>query len=218
MKKIQLGHSDLHVSHICLGSMTFGEQNTEADGHAQMDYALAQGINFFDTSEMYAVPPKPETQGSTERIIGTWFKARGNRGKVILATKAAGRAPMNWLRDNAEQCASVLDVDLRTAPSFVFDLSVGSLLLGADPAAFETEALTATIFGALKKAGAAVGIGRYDEARALYTTPEFAGSGQPTDEHRTVHLGIDLFVESGAPVLRAARWQSALRCQQHRAA
>jgi aryl-alcohol dehydrogenase-like predicted oxidoreductase len=80
--------------------MTWGEQNTEAEGHEQMDYALDQGINFWDTAEMYAVPPRPETQGSTERIIGTWFKASGKRDKVILASKIAGRSPMSWTRDN----------------------------------------------------------------------------------------------------------------------
>lgn len=96
----KLGRTDLKVSEICLGTMTWGEQNTEADGHAQMDYAISEGVNFFDTSEMYAVPPKPETQGTTEKIIGTWFKARKNRDKVILATKVAGRSPMNWLRDD----------------------------------------------------------------------------------------------------------------------
>lgn len=96
----KLGRTDLKVSEICLGTMTWGQQNTEADGHAQMDYAISEGVNFFDTSEMYAVPPKPETQGATERIIGTWFKARKNRDKVILATKVAGRSPMNWLRDD----------------------------------------------------------------------------------------------------------------------
>ena len=75
----KLGRTDLKVSEICLGTMTWGEQNTEAEGHEQMDYALSEGVNFFDTSEMYAVPPKPETQGKTETIIGTWFKARKNR-------------------------------------------------------------------------------------------------------------------------------------------
>ena len=98
MEYRELGRSALKVSSLCLGTMTWGQQNSEAEGHAQMDYALAQGINFFDTSEMYAVPPKAETQGSTERIIGTWFKARGARDKVILATKVAGRSPMTWLR------------------------------------------------------------------------------------------------------------------------
>ena len=96
----ELGRTGVKVSSLCLGTMTWGQQNNEADGHAQMDYALAHGINFFDTSEMYAVPPKAETQGSTERIIGTWFKARSTRANVILATKIAGRSPMNWLRDD----------------------------------------------------------------------------------------------------------------------
>lgn len=96
----ELGRTGLKVSSICLGTMTWGEQNTEAEGHAQMDYAIGEGINFFDTSEMYAVPPRPETQGATERIIGTWLKARKNRDKLILATKVAGRSPMTWLRDD----------------------------------------------------------------------------------------------------------------------
>jgi aryl-alcohol dehydrogenase-like predicted oxidoreductase len=96
----ELGRTGLKVSSICLGTMTWGEQNTETEGHEQMDYALANGINFFDTAEMYAVPPRPETQGATEKIIGTWFKARKNRDKAILATKIAGRSPMNWLRDD----------------------------------------------------------------------------------------------------------------------
>lgn len=93
-----LGRTDLKVSAICLGTMTFGEQNTEAEGHAQMDLALESGVNFFDTAELYSIPPKPETQGSTERIIGTWFAQRRNRDKVILATKAIGRTGMNWFR------------------------------------------------------------------------------------------------------------------------
>ena len=100
MKKRKLGKTDLEVSEICLGTMTWGEQNTESEGHAQMDYALDNGINFFDTAEMYAVPPKKETQGSTEKIIGSWFKERKSRDKVILATKVSGRSPLNWLRDN----------------------------------------------------------------------------------------------------------------------
>lgn len=86
----KLGTSNLDVSAICLGTMTWGTQNTEAEGHEQMDYALAQGVNFFDTAEMYAVPPAAETYGKTESIIGTWFAKRRNRDKVILATKIAG--------------------------------------------------------------------------------------------------------------------------------
>jgi aryl-alcohol dehydrogenase-like predicted oxidoreductase len=98
-----LGRTGLNVSEICLGTMTWGQQNTEAEGHAQMDRALEAGINFFDTAEMYSIPPMPQTQGSTERIIGTWFKSRpGARDKVILASKAAGRGPMTWVRNNDE--------------------------------------------------------------------------------------------------------------------
>lgn len=96
----RLGRTDLKVSVICLGTMTWGEQNSEAEGHAQMDYALDQGVNFFDTAEMYSIPPKPETQGSTERIIGTWFKSRGTRDKVVLASKIVGRSANDWFRDD----------------------------------------------------------------------------------------------------------------------
>ena len=85
-----LGRTGLNVSLICLGTMTYGKQNSEAEGHAQMDLALDRGINFFDTAEMYAVPPTAETYGKTEEVIGTWFAARKNRDKVILATKAVG--------------------------------------------------------------------------------------------------------------------------------
>lgn len=97
-----LGRTGIRITDICLGTMTWGEQNDEAEGHRQMDYAVERGINFFDTAEMYAVPPRPETQGSTERIIGTWFKARGNRDKIVLATKVAGRSPMTWVRGGDE--------------------------------------------------------------------------------------------------------------------
>ncbi|MCX5514471.1 aldo/keto reductase [Kaistia algarum] len=98
MKYRPLGRTDLAVSEICLGTMTWGQQNTEAEGHQQMDYALDRGINFFDTAELYSIPPKAETHGSTERIIGSWFKARGNRDKVILASKVVGRTAMDWFR------------------------------------------------------------------------------------------------------------------------
>lgn len=99
MQYRKLGRTGIDVSLIGLGTMTFGQQNTEAEGFAQMDYALTQGINFFDTSEMYSIPPKRETQGSTERVIGNWFAARRNRDKVILATKAIGRSSVfDWVR------------------------------------------------------------------------------------------------------------------------
>jgi aryl-alcohol dehydrogenase-like predicted oxidoreductase len=100
MEYRRLGRTDLKVSLICLGTMTWGQQNTEAEGHAQMDYALDQGINFFDTAELYSIPPKAETQGSTERIIGSWFKSRGTRDKVILASKVVGRSENTWFRND----------------------------------------------------------------------------------------------------------------------
>lgn len=100
MEYRRLGRTDLKVSAICLGTMNFGEQCDEAEGHRQMDLALDRGVNFFDTAEVYAIPPRPETQGRTEEIIGTWFRARGNRDKVILATKVTGRGPNDWLRDD----------------------------------------------------------------------------------------------------------------------
>ncbi|MCC7304998.1 MAG: aldo/keto reductase [Alphaproteobacteria bacterium] len=92
-----LGRTGINVSLICLGTMTWGRQNTEQDGHQQMDYALAQGVNFFDTAEMYAVPPTAQTYGKTEEIIGTWFRARKNRDKIILASKVAGPG-LSWVR------------------------------------------------------------------------------------------------------------------------
>ncbi len=87
----ELGRTGVKVSALCLGTMTFGEQNSEAEGHAQMDYAVDCGINIFDAAEIYPVPPKPETQGHTEEIIGTWLAARKARDKVMIATKVAGR-------------------------------------------------------------------------------------------------------------------------------
>jgi 4-aminobutyrate aminotransferase-like enzyme/Ser/Thr protein kinase RdoA (MazF antagonist) len=104
-----------------------------------------------------------------------------------------------WLRAHAP-FAPALDVDLRQAASTVFDLSVGSLLLGADPQAAETATLTGTLFRELGERGARVGIGRYDEARPLYASPAFSKGEHPTDERRTIHLGIDLFVPPGTPI------------------
>ena len=90
MKYTTLPGTDISVSKICLGTMTWGEQNTEAEGHEQMDYAVEQGINFFDTAELYPVPARAETYGATEKIIGSWFKKTGNRDKIVLATKIVG--------------------------------------------------------------------------------------------------------------------------------
>ena len=100
MEYRKLGRTDLSVSALCLGTMTFGQQNNESEGHAQLDYAFSRGVNFLDTAEIYSIPPRPETQGSTERIVGSWLKARGGRDKVIVATKVAGRGEMTWLREN----------------------------------------------------------------------------------------------------------------------
>lgn len=100
IEKRQLGRTDLMVSSCCLGTMTWGQQNSEAEGHAQMDYALERGVDFWDTAEMYSVPPSAETQGSTERIIGTWFQKTGRRQDVILATKVSGLSKQVWARDS----------------------------------------------------------------------------------------------------------------------
>jgi aryl-alcohol dehydrogenase-like predicted oxidoreductase len=98
-----LGRTGQSVSVICLGTMTWGAQNTADEAFAQMDYALDQGVTFFDTAELYASPPTPETSGSTERIIGDWFTARGSRDKVILASKVVGFSGMTWFRDDGSQ-------------------------------------------------------------------------------------------------------------------
>lgn len=96
MKYNQLGNTNIKVSVICLGTMTYGEQNTEAEAHQQLDYALDQGVNFIDTVELYAIPPKAETYGLTETYIGNWLKKSSKRDQVILATKVAGPAD-GWL-------------------------------------------------------------------------------------------------------------------------
>ncbi|ATX82619.1 putative oxidoreductase [Mariprofundus ferrinatatus] len=94
MKQNRLGNTEIEVSEICLGTMTWGEQNSRDDAFAQMDYAVGHGINFFDTAELYAIPPRPETYGATESIIGEWFSRRGNRSNIILASKVCG--PTAW--------------------------------------------------------------------------------------------------------------------------
>ncbi len=100
MKYTTLPNTDIKISQICLGTMTFGQQNTEVDGHAQMDYAFENGINFFDTAEMYSVPAREETYGSTEKILGTWFKKTGKREEIILASKIAGPNPnFSYMRE-----------------------------------------------------------------------------------------------------------------------
>ena len=97
MKFKKLGTTDLDVSLICLGTMTWGTQNTEKDAFDQMDYSLAKGVNFFDTAELYSVPPNSDSYGKTEVMIGNWFEKRKNRKKVILASKVAGPG-CSWIR------------------------------------------------------------------------------------------------------------------------
>ena len=98
MKFKKLGHTDINVSLICLGTMNMGEQNTQDEGFNQMDYSYDQGVNFFDTAEVYAVPPRMETQGKTEEIIGNWFIQSKKREKIILATKMVGPG-VEWIRN-----------------------------------------------------------------------------------------------------------------------
>ena len=110
MKYTNIPHTDIKVSKICLGTMTWGNQNTEAEGHEQMDYALEQGVNFFDTAELYPVPATEETYAETERIIGTWFKKTGNRDKVVLASKIAGPGDYTaHIRTNGFKPAAIKD-------------------------------------------------------------------------------------------------------------
>ncbi|MES2636246.1 MAG: aldo/keto reductase [Pseudomonadota bacterium] len=98
MEYTKLGQTDLTVSKVCLGTMTYGDQNTQAEAHEQLDYAVAQGINFIDTAEMYPVPPKAETYTRTETIVGNWLKNQP-REKIILGGKVAGpRRGMHWIR------------------------------------------------------------------------------------------------------------------------
>jgi aryl-alcohol dehydrogenase-like predicted oxidoreductase len=122
----KLGNTDLKVSTICLGTMTWGEQNTQNEGFEQMDYALDQGVNFWDTAEIYSVPPKEETFGHTETIIGNWFKKTKNRDKVILASKVCG--PMReYVRGGGNQFGGknieeALDGSLRRLKTDYIDL------------------------------------------------------------------------------------------------
>jgi aryl-alcohol dehydrogenase-like predicted oxidoreductase len=129
MKTVPLGQSSLNVSPICLGTMTFGEQVSEADSHAILSRAVAHGINFIDTAEIYAVPTKAETYGATERIIGNWFANNpGVRGKVVLASKVAGPSRgMPWVRgENADLTAKEIitacDNSLQRLQTDVIDL------------------------------------------------------------------------------------------------
>lgn len=123
----ELGNSGLKASKICLGTMTFGEQNSEQDAHEQLDFAIDSGINFIDTAEMYSVPGRKETQGSTERYIGTWLKHRPDRDKLIVATKVVGPSPgllyiRNPLNFSKDQLYIALDGSLKRLQTDYIDL------------------------------------------------------------------------------------------------
>ena len=126
MKFSKLGSSELSVSRVCLGSMTWGLQNNQADANQQIEYALKQGINFIDTAEMYAVPPSPETYGKTETIIGNWLAANPSRRQdIILASKIAGPG-IPWVRDGGpitgEAVVQAVDASLQRLQTDYIDL------------------------------------------------------------------------------------------------
>jgi len=126
MKTIKLGNSDLQVSEVCLGSMTWGSQNTQQEAFEQIDYALDQGINFIDTAELYAVPPKPETYGLTEQYIGNWIAKNPDRRKdIILASKIAGPG-LSWIRNGGKitgkTVREALDASLQRLQTDYLDL------------------------------------------------------------------------------------------------
>ena len=126
MKFKTLGNTDLKVSLICLGTMTWGEQNTQEEAFQQMDFSVDREVNFFDTAELYAVPPKKETYTKTETMIGNWFVERKNRDKIILATKVAGPGP-SWIRwggnqFNAKNMSEALEGSLKRLQTDYVDL------------------------------------------------------------------------------------------------
>jgi aryl-alcohol dehydrogenase-like predicted oxidoreductase len=129
MQYRKLGTTGIEVSSICLGSMTWGEQNTQAEAFEQLDYALSMGVNFIDTAELYSIPPKPQTYGRTEEIIGNWLRRTGNRDRIILASKIAGPGP-GWVdhirngrtRYNRNQLQTALEGSLRRLQTDCIDL------------------------------------------------------------------------------------------------
>ena len=128
MKYKKLGHTDIDVSLICLGTMTWGNQNSEQEAFEQMDYALERGVNFWDTAEMYPVPVKQETTYATETIIGNWMAKTGRRDEVVLATKIIGRSDRDWMRGgelprlNRKQIHQAVDSSLKRLQTDYIDL------------------------------------------------------------------------------------------------
>lgn len=127
MKFKKLGNTNIDVSLICLGTMTWGEQNTEQEAHEQLDYAIEQGINFIDTAEMYPVPPKAKTQGLTEQYIGNWLSKRGQRDDLIIASKVAGPGNgITYLRNgprlNKEHIQQAIESSLQRLQTDYLDL------------------------------------------------------------------------------------------------
>ena len=127
MEKRRLGRTDIDVSVLCLGTMMYGDQLDEATSFTQMDTAFDRGINFFDSAELYTVPPKAETQGESERIVGRWMKDRGRRSDIILATKVVGRTMMPWIREGTcrhtrEQIEMAIDRSLQNLQTEYIDL------------------------------------------------------------------------------------------------
>jgi len=139
MKYRILPGTSLRVSEVCLGSMTWGEQNSEAEAHEQLDYAVARGINFIDTAEMYPVPPNAKTQGRTETYVGSWL-ARQRRDGLVIATKVAGPGRRDWIRNGRtdltrDVIADAVDTmsrvwrSVKVDPSVTMYCSVSTLVL-----------------------------------------------------------------------------------------
>lgn len=128
MQYHELGTTGEKVSQLCLGTMTWGQQNSESDAHAQLDYAVSEGINLVDVAEMYPVPPTAETQGLTEKYLGTWLAQKGNRQKVLVATKVTGRSEMfPYIRDGKQtldrkNIIAACDASLQRLQTEVIDL------------------------------------------------------------------------------------------------
>ena len=130
MRYRKLGNTDIKVSVICLGTMTWGEQNTQNEAFEQLDYSVDQGVNFFDTAELYPVMPKKETYGRTEEIIGNWFQKTGNRDKVVLASKIASKSEgLDWIREGKDRLGfdkkninSAIDESLKRLKTDYIDL------------------------------------------------------------------------------------------------